>query len=325
MHRRGLLTASLAATAMLTGGAGDPDWPARPITLVVPFTAGGPTDVLARTLAEPMSRALGQPVTVENITGAGGTVGAAHVAQARPDGYNLLLGNIGVATSAALYRNLPYDPATAFETIGLVSPVPMVLVARPDLPARSLSELLAWARGRGAAVNFAHAGVGSASHLCATLLRVETGIPMTAIAFRGTAPAMKELMAGRIDLTCDQTTSALPYVRDGRVKAIVATTSARLPVLPQVPTAAESGLPALEVTIWHGLYAPRGTPAPVVERLSLALKAALRDERVVARLADLATTPEPQERATPAAHRALLEAEMARWRAVLQGAGGLVE
>jgi tripartite-type tricarboxylate transporter receptor subunit TctC len=321
MHRRSLLAGLLAGMAALAQPASAQDWPARPVSLVVPFAAGGPTDVLARALTEPLSRVLGQPVVVENVTGAGGTIGAARVAQAKPDGYTVLLGNIGLATSVALYRRLPYDPAKSFETIGLVSPVPMTLIARPDLPVNSLPELLAWARQRGAEVNLAHAGIGSASHLCATLLRAETRIPMTAIAFRGTAPAMTEMMAGRVDLACDQTTNALAYIQDGRVKPLAVTTPERLAVLPQVPTTAEGGLPALQVTIWHGLYAPRGTPAPVVERLARALQATLADEHVAARLGELASLPEPAERATPAAHRALLEAEIARWKPILQAAG----
>jgi tripartite-type tricarboxylate transporter receptor subunit TctC len=324
MRKRTLLAATLGAAALLhtpDHAGAQPTFPTKPVAMVVPFAAGGPTDVLARALTEPLARELGQAVVVENVTGAGGTIGAGRVAGARPDGHTLLLGNIGLATSGTLYRRLPYDPARSFETIGLVSPVPMALVARPDLPVHDLPGLLAWAREKGADVNLAHAGVGSASHLCATLLRSITRIPMTAVAFRGTAPVMTEMLAGRIDLTCDQTTNAMPYIQEGRVRALAVTTSERLPVLPEVPTTAEGGLPALQVTIWHGLYAPKGTPRPAVERLSQALRAALRDERVVQRLAELGSAPEPQERATPEAHRAMLDAEVARWRPILQAAG----
>lgn len=321
MRKRILLGALGAALLSLPGFAGaQPAWPARPVTMVVPFAAGGPTDVLARALTEPLTRELGQPVVAENVTGAGGTIGAARVAAARPDGYTLLLGNIGLATSGALYRRLPYDPA-GFETIGLITPVPMTLIARPGLPAQTLPELLAWARQRGSEVNLAHAGIGSASHLCATLLRSITRIPMTTVVFRGTAPVMTEMMAGRIDLTCDQTTNAMPYIQDGRVKAYAVTTAARLAALPEVATTTEGGLPELQVTIWHGLYAPRGTPAAVVERIAGALQATLRDETVGRRLAELGSAPEPQERVTPAAHRAMLDAEIARWRPILQAAG----
>jgi len=322
MHRRTLFAAAAALGCALAPPAGaELAWPTRPVTLIVPFAAGGPTDVLARGLTAALSRELGQPVVAENVTGAGGTIGAARVAAARPDGYTLLLGNIGVATSATLYRRLPYDPATAFETIGLVSPVPMVLVGRPGLPPRDVPELLAWARQRGEEVNLAHAGIGSASHLCGTLLRAALRTPMTPVAFRGTAPALTEMVAGRVDLVCDQTTSALPFVQDGRLKAYAVTAPERLPALPDVPTVAEAGLPELQVVIWHGLYAPRGTPRPVLERVSAALQAALRDETVIARLADLGGAPEPAERATPDAHRALLQAEIARWRSVLRAAG----
>ncbi len=323
MRRSLLRGAALAALALALPGASraqPPAFPTRPVTVIIPFAAGGPTDVVGRTLAEAMARDLGQPVVAENATGAGGTVGAARVANSRPDGHTLLLGNIGLATAPTLYRKLPYDPAT-LETIGLVTPVPMVLVGRPDLPAQDFPGLVAWMKERGAEVNLAHAGVGSASHLCATLLRAITRAPMTAVSFRGTAPIMTEMMAGRVDLTCDQTTNALPFVQDGRVRAFAVTIGERLPVLPDVPTTAEGGMLDLRLTIWHGLYAPKGTPRPAVERLSRALQAALRDERVVARLAELASAPEPPERATPEAHRALLAAETARWRPILQAAG----
>ena len=318
--RGAALAAALALAPPGAARAQTPAFPTRPVTVIIPFAAGGPTDVVGRTLADAMGRDLGQPVVAENATGAGGTVGAARVANGRPDGHTLLLGNIGVATAPALHRKLPYDPA-ALETVGLVTPVPMVLVGRPDLPARDLPALVAWMKERGAEVNLAHAGVGSASHLCATLLRAATKAPVTAVSFRGTAPIMTEMMAGRVDLTCDQTTNALPFVQDGRVRAFAVTTGERLPVLPAVATAAEGGLPDLRLTIWHGLYAPKGTPRPVVDRLSRALQAALRDERVMARLAELASAPEPPERATPEAHRALLAAETARWRPILQAAG----
>ncbi|MCK8785968.1 tripartite tricarboxylate transporter substrate-binding protein [Roseomonas sp. NAR14] len=296
-------------------------FPERTVTVIVPFAAGGPTDVVARQLGEAMSRDLGVAVVAENVTGAGGTIGAQRVAQARPDGYTLLLGNVGVATAPALYRRLPYDPLTAFDTVGLITPVPMTLIGRPDLPAATLPELVAWIRRTGAEVNLAHAGLGSASHLCATLFRSLLQVPVTAVAFRGTAPIMTEMMGGRVDLACDQTTNTVPYIRDGRVKVFAVTTPRRLAALPDVPTTAEGGMPGLLVTIWHGFYVPRGTPRPVVERLAQSLRAALADPAVVARFADLATTPEPPERATPEAHRALLDAEIARWRPVIAAAG----
>jgi tripartite-type tricarboxylate transporter receptor subunit TctC len=310
----GALVAALPALAQ-------PRFPDRSITIIVPFAAGGPTDVVARQVAEAMGRDLGVAVVAENVTGAGGTLGAQRVVQARPDGYTLLLGNIGVATAPSLYRRPPYDPLTQLDTIGLITPVPMTLIGRPDLPAKDLPELLAWLRRPGAEVNIAHAGLGSASQLCGTLLRSILQTPMTPIAFRGTAPVMTEMMAGRIDITCDQTTNTVPYIRDHRVKAFAVTTPARLAALPEVPTTTEGGLPQLQVTIWHGFYAPKNTPRPVIDRLSQSLRAALADPAVLGRFSDLATTAEPPDRATPDAHRAFLEAEIARWRPVLSAAG----
>ncbi|MFT8242947.1 tripartite tricarboxylate transporter substrate-binding protein [Roseomonas sp. BN140053] len=296
-------------------------FPDRPITIIVPFAAGGPTDVVARQLGEAMTRDLGVSVVSENVTGAGGTLGAQRVAASRPDGSNLLLGNIGVATAPSLFRRPPYDPLTQLDTVGLITPVPMILVGRSDLPANTLPELLAWLRRPNAEVNIAHAGLGSASHLCATLLRSILQTPMTAVAFRGTAPVMTEMMAGRIDITCDQTTNALPYVQDGRIKAFAATTAERLAALPNVSTTAEGGLPQLQVTIWHGFYVAHGTPRPIIDRLSQSLRAALADPAVVNRFRELATAPEPPERATPEAHRALLESEITRWKPILTAAG----
>ncbi len=312
--KRILLALLLAATPALA-------FPDRPVALIIPFAAGGPTDVLGRTLAEAMSRGLGVAVTAENVTGAGGTIGGARVANARPDGHTLLLGNIGVATVTAQFRNPPYDPLVAFAPIGLISPVPMVVIGRTSLPVRDFPGLIAWLRETGLGVNLAHAGVGSASHLCMTLLRSLIHTEMTAIAFRGTAPVMTEIMAGRVDISCDQTTSAMPFVTDGRVRAFAVTSPARLPQIPEVPTAGQAGLPGLEVSIWHGLYAPRGTPDAITQRLAQALRVALAEPRVVARLADLATTPEPPERVTPEALRAHLADEVARWTPVLRAAG----
>ncbi|WP_338664579.1 tripartite tricarboxylate transporter substrate-binding protein [Pararoseomonas sp. SCSIO 73927] len=313
-----LAGALMAAFPALAQQARFPD---RSITIIVPFAAGGPTDVVARQLAEAMSRDLGVSVVAENVTGAGGTLGAQRVVQARPDGYTLLLGNVGVATAPTLYRRPPYDPLTQLDAVGLITPVPMVLIGRTELPARNLPELLAWLRRPGAEVNIAHAGLGSASQLCGTLLRSILQTPMTPVAFRGTAPVMTEMMAGRIDITCDQTTNAVPYIRDNRVRAFAVTTPQRLTALPDVPTTTEGGLPQLQVTIWHGFYAPHGTPRPVIDRLAQSLRAALADQAVLNRFNDLATTAEPPERATPEAHRAFLEAEIARWRPILSAAG----
>jgi tripartite-type tricarboxylate transporter receptor subunit TctC len=317
MLRRSLLATALAALAV---PAAAQTWPNRPVTIVVPFAAGGPTDAVARLIAEAMGKDLGQSVVVENVGGGGGTLGADRVAKARPDGYTILLHHIGMATIPTLYRRLPYEPVNAFAPIGLVTPVPMTLIARKDHPARTFPELVAWIREKREDVNLGNAGLGAASQLCGTLLQYIVQTPMTAVPFRGTGPAMTELLGGRIDIMCDQTTNTTEQIRAGSVKAFAVTVPQRLAALPDLPTTTELGMPDLSVTIWHGLYAPRNTPAPVIDRLSRALQAALRDEKMIGRFAELGTTPEPQDRATPAAHRAHWLAEIEKWRPVLQAA-----
>jgi tripartite-type tricarboxylate transporter receptor subunit TctC len=318
MLRRTLLAAVFTAVAL---PAAAQNFPSRPVSIVVPFAAGGPTDAVARLVSEAMGRDLGQSVIVENVGGAGGTLGAARVANARPDGHTLLLHHIGMATAPILYRRLPYDGINGFETIGLVTPVPMTIVVPKDHPAKTFQELVAWIRTKKEDANLGNAGLGAASQLCGTLLQHILQTPMTTVPFRGTAPAMTELLAGRIDIMCDQTTNTVEQIKGGGIRALAVTTPARLAVLPDVPTTTEAGMPDLQVSIWHGLYAPKGTPAPILARLSQSLQVALRDEKVVARFAELGTAPEPQDRATPAAHRAFWQAELAKWRPVLQAAG----
>ncbi len=296
-------------------------FPDRTVQLIVPYAAGGPTDVVARLLSEAMGRDLGQSVVVENVTGAGGTLGASRVAQAKPDGYTVLLHHINMATTPTLYRRLPYDPVNGFEPIGLVTPVPMTILGRRDLPANTLAELVEWLRAKGEGANLADAGLGAASQLCGTLLQHSIGTRVTTVPVRGTAPAMQELLSGRVDVLCDQTTQTLEYIRNGSVKVFAVTTPQRLSVLPDVPTTAEGGQPGVQVMIWHGLYAPQGTPRAVVDRLSRALQFALRDPKLIQRFADMGTVPESQERATPDAHRAFWASEVQRWRPILQAAG----
>jgi tripartite-type tricarboxylate transporter receptor subunit TctC len=318
--RRALLalgSAGLAAPAALGQG----NYPSRTINIIVPFAAGGPTDTVTRLTAEAMGRDLGQTVVVENVGGAGGTLGAARVAQARPDGYTLLLHHIGMATAPTLYRRLPYDPVNGFETIGLVTEVPMTLVAKKDFPANSLSEAVAVIKREGDKLNYANAGIGAASHLCGLLLMKAVGTAMTTVPFRGTGPAMQEVMSGRVDLMCDQTTNTTEQIKAGEIKVFNVTTEQRVQALPNVPTSKEAGLPEFEVSVWHGLYAPKGTPAEIQQRLSRALQAALRDEKLVARFADLGTTPVAQDRATPEAHRRFWQADIAKWRPIIQAAG----
>lgn len=296
-------------------------FPSQPINMVIPFAAGGPTDTVGRLIAEAMARDLGQNVVVVNVGGAGGTLGAQRVAQARPDGHTILLHHIGMATIPTLYRRLAYDPVNGFETIGMVTEVPMTLVARRDFPAQNLADLIAHVGRERDRINLANAGIGAASHLCGLLLQSTLNAPMTTVPYSGTGPAMNDLVGGRVDLMCDQTTNTTEHIRAGTIRAYAATTSTRVASLPDLPTAAEAGLPGFEVSVWHGLYAPRGTPAPVIERLSRALQVALRDERVVSRFRDLGTEPVPAERATPAYHRRFWEADIAKWRPIIQAAG----
>ena len=322
-RRRALaLAAALGTTALLPGLArAQAAYPNRPISIIVPFAAGGPTDVVTRLVAELMSRDLGQPVVVENVGGAGGTLGAQRVAQARPDGYTLLLHHIGMGTTPTLYRRLAYDPVNGFETIGLVTEVPMTIIAKKDFPAANLAEMVRVVREQKQSINLANAGVGAASHLCGLLLQSAVQTQVTTVPYRGTGPAMTDLIGGTVDLMCDQTTNTTQQIRSGAVRAYAVTTSERNAALPDLPTAAEAGLPGFEVSVWHGLYAPKGTDAAVVNRLSRSLRGALRDERLVARFAELGTAPVSQERATPEAHRAYWQADIAKWRPIIQAAG----
>jgi tripartite-type tricarboxylate transporter receptor subunit TctC len=320
MTRRILAVAALGA-ALAAGPAVAQTFPSQQITMVIPFAPGGPTDVVGRLLAEVMSRDLGQPVVVQNVGGGGGTIGVRRVVQARNDGHTILYTNIGVATQPTLYRRLDYNPLTDLEPFGLVTPTPMLIVVRPNFPGQTLADFIAYARERRDGVNLANAGLGSASQLSGTLLQAQLGITFTTVSFTGSGPIFPQLIAGNVDVYCDQTTSALPFVRDGRIRGLAVATAQRLPQAPDIPTAAEAGLPGFEVSIWHGMYAPRGTPRPVIERLNQALRVAIQDPTVVARLNSLASPPEPLERVTPEAHRAFLEAEINRWRPVLQAAG----
>jgi tripartite-type tricarboxylate transporter receptor subunit TctC len=312
---------ALGAAGLAAPAIGQGAYPTRTINIIVPFAAGGPTDTVARLTAEAMGRDLGQTVVVENVGGAGGTLGAARVAQARPDGYTLLLHHIGMATAPTLYRRLPYDAVNGFETIGLITEVPMTLVAKKDFPASTLAEAMAVIKKEGDKLNYANAGIGAASHLCGLLLMKAVGTAMTTVPFRGTGPAMQEVMSGRVDLMCDQTTNTTEQIKAGEIKVFNVTTDERVPALPNVPTSKEAGLPEFAVSVWHGLYAPKGTPAEVQQRLSRALQAALRDEKLVSRFADLGTTPVAQDRATPEAHRRFWQADIAKWRPIIQAAG----
>ena len=310
----GVLTAPLSPVAAQ-------DYPANPITIIVPFAAGGPTDTVTRLVAESMSKTLGQQIVVENVGGAGGTLGAARAAKAEPDGYTLLLHHIGMATSATLYRKLPYDPKTAFAPIGLVTEVPMVLVSRKDLPPNNLQELIAYVKEHKDTVTYANAGVGAASHLCGMLFMQAIDTPLTTVPYKGTGPAMTDLLGGQVDFMCDQTTNTTGQIKAGEIKAYGVFADQRLNNLPDIPTVKEGGLDGLSFAIWHGLYAPAGTPEPIVNKLSEALKAALADPTVVQRFAELGTAPVPADQATPAALQQKVVAEIDRWKPVIEKAG----
>jgi tripartite-type tricarboxylate transporter receptor subunit TctC len=328
MRRRTLLAAvpfALAAPAAAPVARAQQPFPNRPVTVVVPFSAGGPTDVISRLVAEGMGRDLGQPVVVENVTGAGGTIAAGRVAQARPDGHTLLMHHIGHASSATLYRKLPYSVTDGFAPLGLVSDAAMTLVARPDFPAEDIGAAMATLKREGDRLNLATAGLGSAANLCSLLVQQAAGAQATMVVFRGTGPAIAEVMSGRLDLLCDQATNTVPYIRDGRIKVYAVSSARRLRGLPDVPTTAEAGFPSIAMSTWHGMYAPAATPQPIQERLSAALRATLREERLRARFADLLTDVPSEERATMTFHRRFLREEVERWRPIIQAAGAYAD
>ena len=310
-----------AAVSLFALSAAAQDYPGRNITMVVPFSAGGPTDTVARLVAESMSKDLGQQIIVENVGGAGGTLGAGRVASADPDGYTILLHHIGMATSDTLYRKLAYKTLDAFDYVGLVTEVPMTILSRKNLETKDLKGLIDYAKANKDRVTVANAGIGAASHLCGMLFMSAIQTPLVTVPYKGTGPAMTDLLGGQVDIMCDQTTNTTKQIQGGTVKAYAVTTPQRLSVLPDVPTATEAGLPNFEVGIWHGIYTPKGTPAAVNERLSKALQVALKDQTVAARFAELGTTPSPDTDATPAALKAKLESEIARWKPVIESAG----
>ena len=321
--RRPPLAALLAvcAATLAPGPGAAQTYPSRPITIVVPAAAGGPTDTVARLIAEPMGRTLGQQVLVENVGGAGGTIGVGRVAKAAGDGYTLLVWHIGQATAPALYDNLRYDVFADFEPIGRITDVPMTIVGKKDLSPKDIGELIAWVKAKQVDVTYAHAGIGSAAHLCSLLFMSALDIKMTAVIYRGTGPAMNDLLGGQFDMMCDQTTGTANQIKQGTIKGYAATTKARIPLLAELPTLDESGVKGFEVSAWHALWAPKGLPKEALDKLVPALQDALKDAKVIERFAGLATVPVSQEQATPAALKAQLEAEVAKWGAVIRAAG----
>jgi tripartite-type tricarboxylate transporter receptor subunit TctC len=297
------------------------EYPTKVITMVVPFAAGGPTDTVARLIGAPMSKTLKQQIIVENVLGAGGTIAANRVAKSAPDGYTLLIHHIGHSTAPALYRKLPYNALNDFEPIGLINEVPMTLVAKKDFPAKDLKELIAYVKANKEKINLANAGLGAASHLCGMLFMSAIQTELTTVPYNGTGPAMNDLLGGQVDLMCDQTTNTTSQIKAEKIKVYGVTTKKRVASLSNVPTMDEAGLKGFEVSVWHGLYAPKGTPKPVIDKLTKALQAALKEDNVKQRFAELGTEPVAENRATPTALRAHLKAEIDRWSPIIKKAG----
>jgi len=319
---RRLTLAALASLATLAAPlAFAQGYPTKAITLVVPFAAGGPTDIVARTLAGVMTKSLGQTVVVENKAGAGGTLAAGHVMRAAPDGYTYLIHHNGMATAPALYRKLPYNPQTDFEHVSQVIDVPMTLLGRKSLPANTFPELLAYMKAQGDKINLAHAGLGAVSHLCGMVLRQAVGVDMTTVPYQGTGPAFQALLGGQVDILCDQTTQTTPHIKAGTVKFYGVTTRDRIKVLPDAPTLAEQGLKGFEVVVWHGIYAPKNTPKDATEKFASALRAALKDPAVVQRMTELGAEFVSDSKLTPEGLRSWLKQETERWGPVIKAAG----
>ena len=312
---------AFALLVFTTVSASAQNYPARTINLIVPFAAGGPSDALARLVAQSMSGTLGQQVAIENVTGAGGTLGAAKGAQSRPDGYTMLLAHIGQSASVTLYRRLPYDPVGAFDAIGLIAEVPMVVVGRKDLPPKDIGELIGFIKANKDKVTYGNGGVGSASHFCGLLFMSALQAEMTTVSYRGSGPAMLDVLGGRVDLLCDQTTTTTSHMRSGTIKGYAVTMKARVPAAPELPTLNESGLRDFDLSVWYGLVVPKGTPKPIADQLSAALRAAISDATVVKRLAEFGAQPVSQDRATPDAFTAFLRADVAKWAPVIKAAG----
>jgi tripartite-type tricarboxylate transporter receptor subunit TctC len=304
------------------GGGGDAEaYPEDDITIIVPFSAGGPTDTVTRLVAEPMSEELGVPIVVENVEGAGGTIAAGQVANAQPDGYTVLMHHIGMSTAPSLYPDLAFDPVEDFKTVGLVTEVPMTIVARPDFEPETLDELTSYLEENGENVTLANAGIGAASQLCGLLLQETLGVKLTEVAYEGTGPALTDLVGGQVDLMCDQTTNTTGQIQSGEIKAYAVTTPERVESLPDLPTTEEEGLADLQVGVWHGLYVPSETPDGVVEKLTAALQTALEDQNVIDQLADLGAAPSSQDDATPEALTEQLSSQIDLWQPIIEEAG----
>jgi len=321
--RHALLAGALALTAAAapTAVSAQTAFPAKPISLVVPAAAGGPTDTVARLIAESMGRTLGQTVLVENVGGAGGTIAMARVAKAVPDGYTVAVWHIAQATAPALYENLRYDVVNDFDHLGRITDVPMTLVSKTALAAKNAKELLDWIRAQNGKVTYGHAGVGSASHLCALLLMKELGLKMEGVGYRGTGPAMNDLIGGQFDVMCDQTTNTTNLIKENKIKGYAVTTKLKVSSLPDLPTLDSGAIPGFEVSAWHAMWAPKGLPKDISDKLVAALQTAVKDPKVVERFASLGTEPVAPALVTPDALKSYLAAEVKRWDTVIKAAG----
>jgi putative tricarboxylic transport membrane protein len=297
------------------------EFPTKPVSLMMPYAAGGPGDTITRIVGLGMSKVLGQQFVVENTAGAGGTIGTAKIAASAPDGYSLLVMHFGHAANTALYRNLRYDAINDFEPIGIIAESPMAFVAKKAFPAGNFKEFIAYVKEHKDKVTYGHAGIGSASHLCGLLFFSAIDTQVTSIPYKGTGPALSDLMGGQFDFMCDQTLNVFKSVDAGLIKAYAATTKARLAVLPDLPTAGEAGLPGFEITVWFGMYAPKGTPKPIIDKLSAALQEALQDPDLKSRLSASGAEAVAPERARPEALRAFLKAEIDKWVPIIGKAG----
>jgi tripartite-type tricarboxylate transporter receptor subunit TctC len=319
------LIGGLAALTLTAAPAVAQDFPARPITLIVPFAAGGPTDIVARIVGEHMSRTLGQQLVIENTLGAGGTTASTRAKRAPPDGYTIIMGHMGThAASVALYPKLAYDPRTDFEPIGMAAGTPILILAKKDFPAKDLKEFVAYVKANEKTLNNAHAGVGSVSFTTCLLLNSIMGVKPTTIPFNGTGPSMNALVGGQVDYMCDQIVNAVPQVLAGSIKAYAIATPERNPALPDLPTTKEAGLPEFEASAWNALFAPKGTPKPALDKLTDALGKALDDEGVRKRLLDLGSDIPDGPRRGQAALSALVKSEVDKWGKVIKEAGAEV-
>ena len=314
---------SITVSALVAGSAWA-EYPEKPVTIVVPFAAGGPTDKVARDLAEALRKPMGgQTIIIENVGGAGGTLGAGKVAKASNDGYTLLLHHIGMSTAPALYRNMAYKTLDDFEFLGMVNEVPMTLIGKPGLPASNMAELMKWIDANKGKINLANAGLGAASHLCGLLFMSAVKVDMTTVPYKGTGPAMTDLLGGQVDLMCDQTTNTSAQIEAGKVKAYAVTTLKRLttPALEKLPTLDESGLKGFNVSIWHGLYAPKGTPKAVQDKVNAALRVALKDPDFIKREEALGAVIITDARLSGSEHKKFVESEINKWGPVIKAAG----